>query len=92
MTCVVCGSLAADNCLTAMPLSKALTKAASGACAANTRGLPLTLTCEPATAICSIRLMPPTVLRNCDGGLTWNGRTASARLKSRASLPLLRSW
>ena len=76
----VAGNCPRPRCMVAISLSNALTKPASGACAANTRGLPLTLTVPPSSAIALIRLTPPTVLRNWLGGLTWNGCTASARV------------
>src|SRR3546814_6498963 len=53
-----------------MPWSNVLAKRASGASRANRRGSPLTSVVIGPTEILSIRLTPPTVLRNCVGGLT----------------------
>jgi hypothetical protein len=42
--------------------------------------LPFTVKASPSQAIVSIVLTPPGAFRNCAGGFTWNGRTASTRV------------
>ncbi len=47
------------------------------AAARNTLRRSLTVNAVPSHAMSRIALTPPTVLRNCAGGLTWKGRSAS---------------
>jgi len=74
------GTCFAPRWATAMPASKVDTKACDGNCLANTRARPSTDTVPPSMASAWIGLTPPRVLRNWLGGLTWNGRIASARV------------
>ncbi len=45
----------------------------------------------PEQAARASRATPPETLRNCAGGLTWNGRAATNSVPSRGALPVLRS-
>jgi hypothetical protein len=75
------------------PASNDDTPAASGARSANTRRLPFTSKAAPSQAMSRIGLTPGGVLRNCIGGLTWNGRSAStSRSASGAFVRLVSSY
>ncbi|MNI43842.1 hypothetical protein D3C73_981850 [compost metagenome] len=85
-TAVVPGSLPLARCIASSLPSKLLAKRASGTCRGYSRGSPLMRTsCSPTSRL-SMRLKPPTVLRNWVGGLTCHGRIASARVYSCATL------
>ena len=59
------------------PRSNVLAKDTTGVCDMRSMCLSPRVTTPSRRPSASIRLTPPTVLRNWLGGFTWNGRTAS---------------